>query len=274
MNKTAWALGTIMFILVLIIFFILGLSVGAGSQGSFTFTTDTISAWVAALATVTIAVLTIFLAKETWALRLMQLSQIEQIRKDSIKPSVNLFLKNAPIAFNFIDVHIVNNGMGVAQNIKFTFINKNNETQDVFDYLQEEYNKLTILKNGISSLGANENRLSYLFSFIELHKKFKEKALEYIAEVDIEFEDIEGQKYYSKSFLNFTEYKGVTELGGGDPIYKISTSLDKIQKDISHFASGHKKIKADVYTKEDRDKKREERDKKMDEIRQRQNESS
>lgn len=256
-NTSAWAFGSIMFLLIIAIFFILGLSVGAGSQGSIAFTNDTLSAWVSALATVCIAILTIFLAKETWVLRLIQLSQIEQIRKNAIKPSVNMHLKSAPVSYNFINVHIINNGAEVAQNITFKFTNKSEETQDVYDYLKEKFSKLVILSNGISSLGADEERTSFLFSFIELHQKFGDKALEYIAEVDIEFQDIEGTVYSSKSYFNFTEYKGITELGGGEPLYKISSTLAKIEKNIGHFASGFKKIKTDIYTSNDREKEQE-----------------
>lgn len=68
-NKSGWVFGTLMILIVLTIFFFMGLSVGLGSQGDLVLSSDTLSAWVSALATVCIAILTIFLAKETWALR-------------------------------------------------------------------------------------------------------------------------------------------------------------------------------------------------------------
>jgi len=255
-NKSFLVFGSIMLILVIVIFFIIGLSVGAGSQNPVAFTNDTMSAWVAALATVCIAILTIFLAKETWELRLIQLSQIEQIRKDSIKPSVNIYLKPSPSAFSSIDVHINNSGAGVAQNISFSFINKSKETQDIFDHLQTEFSKLVILNNGIWSLSAGEKRTSYLFSFIDLHEKFGDRALDYMAEIDIQFQDLEKKKYSSKSYFNFTEYKGIYGPDGGEPIYKISKTLEKMQKDIGSLITGSKKIKADIYTSSDRRKEK------------------
>lgn len=273
-NKSGWVFGAIMALIVLVIFFLIGLSVGAGSQGGITFSNDTLSAWVSALATVCIAILTIFLAKETWFLRNIQLSQIEQIRKNSIKPNIDLYLKSSPAAFSFIDVHIINNGTGSAQNVIFTFENKNIKETEVFDHVVSLFKKLNILKNGISSLGVNEKRLGFVLNFIELNKTHKDIIFEANIVVNIEYEDIEGDKYKSKTTMNFSEFLGLTELGGGDPLHKISTSLDKIQKDVGHFASGYKKIKTDVYTKDDRDKEREERDKQMDEIRARQNENS
>ena len=272
--KARWIVGSLSVLLMLPVVFILGMVVGINVEDSITLSQDTLSSWVSAFATVTIAVLTIVLAKETWGLRLIQLSQIEQIRKDSIKPSVNLFLKSSPAAFNFIDVHVVNNGPGTAQNVNFTFHNSSSVADDVYEYLINKINRLVILEKGISSLSAGEHRTSFLFSFIEMHKKFGDKALECIIEVDISFEDTEGSKYTSKSYFNFTEYKGVSELGGGDPLYKISSQLEKIQKDIGHFASGFKKLKTDVYTSDDRAKEREEWESRRTEQHSPKNESS
>ncbi|AGS40139.1 hypothetical protein CYCME_1824 [Cycloclasticus zancles 78-ME] len=236
----------------------MGLSVGLGSQGDLVLSSDTLSAWVSALATVCIAILTIFLAKETWALRQVQLSQIEQIRKDSIKPNVDIYLKSSHAGFNFMDVYIINNGFGVAQNIKFNFANKNSQAEDVFQELNKKYEKLSMLANGISSLGAGDKRSSFIFSFIELHASFGDRALEYQSEVDIRYQDNEGKDYVSRAYFNFSEYKGITELGDGDPLRKISRILEKIQKDIGHFSSGFKKLKADIYTSDDREREREE----------------
>lgn len=264
--KGRWIVGSLAVLLMLPVIFIVGLVVGINIADSITLSQDTLSSWVSAFATVTIAVLTIVLAKETWALRLIQLAQIEEIRKDSIKPSVNLYLKSSPAAFNFIDVHVVNNGPGTAQNIRFNFKNGSADAQDVYEYLLDELNKLVILQKGISSLSSGEHRTSYLFSFIDLHQKFGEKALEFIAEVEIAFEDTEGSEYWSRSYFNFTEYKGVSELGGGDPLYKISSQLEKIQKDIGHFASGFKRLRTDVYTSDDREKERERRERQRAEL--------
>ncbi|WP_156831308.1 hypothetical protein [Arhodomonas aquaeolei] len=272
--KGRWIVGSLSVLLMLPVVFIIGLVVGINIEDAISLSQDTMSSWVSAFATVTIAVLTIVLAKETWALRLIQLSQIEQIRKDTIKPSVNLFLKSSPAAFNFINLHVVNNGPGTAQNIRFRFINASPDTKDVFDYLLTELTKLVIMEKGISSLSSGEHRTSYVFSFIDLHEKFGEKALECITEVDITFEDTEGTKYQTRSFFNFTEYKGITELGGGDPLYKISSQLEKIQKEVGHFASGFKKLKTDVYTSADREKEREELERQWVEQQRIDNESS
>ncbi|MDP2141971.1 MAG: hypothetical protein Q8L20_14285 [Gammaproteobacteria bacterium] len=253
MGRSSWIFAGIMLLLLLVIAFVIGIAIGAGSQGEIIFTNDTLSAWVSALATVCIAVLTIFLAKETWALRQVQLTQIEAIRKDSIKPNVTLYLRKSSAGFNLPNVHILNNGKGGAQNIKFKFSNRNPDTADVYEHITEYFYKLSMIKNGISSLGPGESRISYIFSFFDLHGKLQDRALTYTAEIDIDYEDYEGMKFHSRVVLDFSEYNGVSEIGG-DAIEKMSSSLEKIQKDVSHFATGFKKLKTDVYTSEDREK--------------------
>ncbi len=251
-SQNRWVISSLLLIILLPIVFIIGIQVGISIEGSVSLSQDNLSSWVAALSTVVIAVLTIVLAKETWSLRLIQLSQIEEIRRSSIKPSIGLYLKQNPVGFNFIDVHIENNGSGIAQNVKFKFKNVNNSASDVFESLSKKISQLVILNDGISSLSSGEKRSSFLFSFIDLHSEFGDKALECIIEVDIKFKDIEGTKYSSKSLFNFAEYKGISQLGGGDSLRKISSHLEKMQKDIGHITSGFKKIKTDVYTRKDR----------------------
>ena len=109
-----------------------------------------------------------------------------------------------------------------------------------------------MIKSGISSLGPGESRVSYIFSFYDLHGKLNDRALTYSAGIDIDYEDYEGAKFHSHVVLDFSEYKGASEIGGGDALEKIATSLEKIQKDVSGFATGMKKLQSDIYTSEDR----------------------
>ena len=257
-EKGRWIILSITMLLFVPLVFVIGLIFGLNIQGTVSFSQDTLSAWVTAFATVSIAVLTIVLAKETWALRIIQLNHIDQIRKDAIKPSVDLYLKNSPASFNFFDVHISNSGPGAAQNIHFTFNNGNTDAKNVYEFLLERFHKLAILRSGISSLGSGEKRSSYLFSFIELQQKFLEKSFDCVINIDIAFEDIEGTKYKSKACLNFSEYKGISELGGGDPLYKLSSSLGKIEVTLAGLAKGYAghKMKVDVYDSTDRENER------------------
>jgi len=253
-EKALWVIGSIIVLMLLPIIFIIGLIVGINVDSSSSLTQDNLSSWVAAFATVVIAVLTIVLAKETWSLRNIQLSQIEHIRKDSIKPNIDIYLKSSPAAFSFIDVHIINNGTGSAQNVTFSFENKNTKDTEIFEYVVSLFTKLNILNNGISSLGVNEKRSGFVLNFIELNQKYKDVIFETNIVVNIGYEDIEGDKYISKTTMNFSEFLGITELGGGDPLYKIASNIEKLQKDFNGFSKGNSttKIKVDTYTAKDR----------------------
>lgn len=249
-------MGSLAVLLMLPLIFILGIILGINVEKEISLSQDNLSSWVSAFATVTIAILTIVLAKETWSLRLIQLSQIEQIRKDSIKPSVSLYLKSNPAGISFIDIHVKNSGVGTAQNIRFAFKNVSDKGLDeVYDNFRGKLNKLVILEKGISALGPGEHRSSFLLSFIEFHQKHGEKALDLNTEVEIAFEDIEGTPYQSKAYFNFAEYKGISGLGD-EPAHEIASHLKKIKEEIGHFASGFRKIKVDVYTSEDREEER------------------
>lgn len=103
------------------IVFIVGLVVGVNIDGHVSLSTDTLSAWISAVATVAIAVLTFVLAKETWYLRLAQIRQIDELKKESIRPSLELYILSASASFQLLNVHVENNGKGVARNVKFSF---------------------------------------------------------------------------------------------------------------------------------------------------------
>ena len=219
-----------MLLLALAIAFILGVSIGAGSQGEIKFISDTLSSWVAALATVCIAILTIILAKETWELRELQTRQIEQIRKASIKPSIDVSLKSSPAGLNFIDIHINNNGVGVARNIEFQIKNSNPNAADVYGYVEGKMGNLAMLSKGLSSLAAGDSRISFLFNAIKIAREYENK-FDYKAEVEATYEDIEGTEYKSHSSLAFGEFEGRSL--PDEALHKISQTLEKIESSIN-----------------------------------------
>ncbi len=248
-----------MAVLLLAMVLLIGVAIGAGSQGDLGFVGDSLSSWVSAIATAVIAVLTIVLAKETWALRKLQLEQIEQIRKDAIKPSIAIVLKDSPVGISFTNVHVVNNGSGPAQNIQFSFSNLNHDAQDVFDYVQEQIDEIAFLSSGVSSLAPGQERMSFLLSFIDLNSKFPEgHSFNFHCSVQISYEDLEGSEFESSTTFRFGELRGVSQLGT-DPDKKIADAVDKIQKDLRKVMTGFNRIRTDVYTSSDRERERQER---------------
>ena len=249
-----------------VVILLIGIAVGEGAHGNLGFSTDTLSSWVAALATTAIAILTVILAKETWALRRLQLDQIEQIRKDALKPAVSVALRSSRHGLSFMNVHISNKGAGIARNIRFRFVNCNPDAEDVFNSLQQHIEKLTILSEGISALAAGEELNSFLFSFIDLTGKYGDRSFQYFAEVHIDYEDIEGTKYTSVAHWKFREQEGITELGG-DPIVTLSDAVGKIEKSIDKLVTGWSRLEANIYTRDDRAQERKDREERFEQMR-------
>ena len=97
---------------------------------------------------------------------------------------------------------------------------------------------------------------------MELYGKFGDDTLEARFMVSIDFEDVEGFSYTSESTIDFAELKGVSEIGGGDPVYSMSDELKKIRTVLENFQSPHasKRMNVNVYDSGDRLKAKKQRD--------------
>lgn len=82
--------------------------------------------------------------------------------------------------------------------------------------------------------------------------------IESVLAIEISYGSTTGVKYKEQAIIDMSELKGEYQLGTPN-LYSIAKSLEKIQKDISHITSGYKKIGAQIYTAEDRQKEQEER---------------
>ena len=92
------------------IFLFTGIFIGSYIQGSTDLSGDSISSWVTAIATMVLACLTFVLAKETWYLRENQIKQLEELKRENIRPNVGIQLESSPAGVSFINVKISNLG--------------------------------------------------------------------------------------------------------------------------------------------------------------------
>ena len=254
-EKPLWIVFSLVGLLVVPVIFVIGLVIGININGVLNPTTDTLSSWVTAFATVAIAVLTFVLAKETWYLRLSQILQVEELRIESIRPSLEFYLLSAPASFQFMNVHIENNGKGAAKNVFFEFSGENgHKLNDHERMVVDKFFKLNILRNGMVSLGAGKQRTSFIFSFIDFSKELKEDAFSIRINVKMKYTDAENRIYASESVLDFSEFKGITEIGGGDPIYNLYKETEKIRL-IFEGAQGNmssKRLNVNAFSSQDR----------------------
>ncbi len=76
--------------------------------------------------------------------------------------------------------------------------------------------------------------------------------------VEISFADANGHLYSNKVTIDFSEYIGVVEVGGGDPSHKISKSLENIANWAESLTRGSsKRISVETYNAEEREKEKE-----------------
>lgn len=236
--------------------FIAGLILGTEFNSAIVLTSDSLSSWVGAIATVSIAVLTFILAKETWHLRISQIAQLTEIRKESMRPNVVVSLQPSMVSITFWDVIIQNLGKGIAKNVKFTF--KNTDESDATkenNHLVKVFSKLSLFENGCSSLGLGQTIKSFLLGFGDLERDVGEgNVFNQKIRLEIYFEDAEGAPYKNSLDIDFADIKGISTLGGAtDPIYSVFKEIEKLRKVFEPvFKSGNKRLKVDSYDTDDR----------------------
>lgn len=239
--------------------FILGMVAGSQIQLSAILTADSLSSWVSALATVAIAVLTFILAKETWYLREAQIEQVNSLRKENIRPSVSVTLKNSDISFNLMMINVSNLGKGIARDVNFKFIDKNGaEILKGENVIVDYFLELHIFSNGMHSLGINQQVDSFLFSFFRLKGKLEgDDIFTPFFKIVVSYTDVEGNDYSNELTIDFAELKGISEIGGGDPLHKIAGDLKKLREQFERMTnSSYKRLHVNTYTSKDREAER------------------
>lgn len=220
-----------------------------------TFPSDSLSSWVSAVATLAIAILTYVLACETWYLRKINMTQLEELKRENIRPDISFQFRHNPININIIDFQIKNFGKGIAKNISFSFFDSNDEEIKAGqNIIRDKLLALPIFSKGIKYLGINQDISSFLFNFISLKKELNNDIFNINFYIIINFEDIQGYKYENIFEIDFTQYKGISEMGDSKEFnsYKIAQSLEK----ISNAFSTHNKINVNIFDSKDREESR------------------
>lgn len=259
-EKPFWIVIALGALLLASMVFIVGLVFGLNIAGAMNLSPDSYSSWISAAATVAIAVLTCVLAKETWSLRIAQMKQVEEIRKEAVRPGVDLYLLSSPVAFQFMNVHVENNGKGVARDISFKF---KPEGKDEFTERErlvvDSLLKLNMLSNGISSLGSGKQRMSFAFSFLDISREAGDDMFDIRFKVEVSCSDVDGRPHIVDSVVDFAEYKGVSVIGGGDPTYQLYKETEKIRKVLEDAQRGMTSGRFNVNTFSSEDRENEER---------------
>lgn len=233
--------------------FIAGMIFGSQIQLSNILTADSMSSWVSAIATVSIALLTFVLAKETWYLREAQIQQLNELRRENIRPNVSLAFISNDVSINFKMAVVENLGKGIARNVKFSF----NDMDDIkleADPVVNEFLQIHIFSNGIASLGIGQRIESYVLATHEIKSKLPNNdifAPEF--KILIDFEDVEGNSYQNEIVISFKEFKGISLLGDRAPLQTMAQDLKKLRQQLERMtSSSNKRLHVNTYTSADR----------------------
>lgn len=230
--------------------FILGIVVGNEIQMSTVLSADSLSSWISAIATVAISVLTFILAKETWSLRLAQIAQVNEIRKENIRPNIGIQISSSRHALNLMNVKVSNKGRGIAKNIVFRFIDRNGKEFEKNNYVVDSFIRLNVFRNGMNTLGIDQEFNSFLFSFLDMG----DDIFETYFILEVKFSDVADNQYTNKYIFDFSEYKGVRDVGT-DPLCQMAKDLEKMQKFFAGL-SGNKRLNINSFDNEDRIKEK------------------
>ena len=195
------------------------------------------------LFTAVVAISTVAYAILTWSL----VSETKRMREVQTEPKIEITLKPLDFAINIVRLHVRNIGLGPARNVKFT--SSVASGGEGAENLVKEFNKANFLKAGLKYFGPGHEFDS---GYTQITKDFEAKIASVIT-YDIEYESVTGKRYSDQITIDVAELKGMNQLGTPN-LYAIAQSIKEIQKEFSHVVSGFKKIHADVYTAEDRNR--------------------
>lgn len=159
-------------------------------------------------ATVAIAILTMVLAIETWSMRNQQQRQIQQEVINSVRPLVVTELIEGRV-INDRTMVIKNLGKGIAFNVSFE-ISGEGVSPEAEEKIIDRISSHGFVKKGIKNLGIGQVIDSHVFLFPEIGTG----VLEAVFNIQVEFEDIYGNKYENKFVFDMSEYENTNRLGG------------------------------------------------------------
>lgn len=203
-----------------------------------------------------VTVATAVYAALTWKL----VTETRLMREVQTEPKLAVTLRSIDEAIHIVRLHFRNIGQGPALKVKFTpRVDVGNEISSA---LLEEFTKPNFFKTGLAYFGPGQERISM---YTQLHENHDAKLSTVLA-FDVEYESVTGKKYRDTLMVDLSEYKGTHQLGKPH-LYSLAQSLEKLQKDFERLAGGGKRLKADVYTAEDRARERAEHEERIAEQR-------
>lgn len=195
---------------------------------------------VVTISTVVYAILTGLLVAET-----------RRMRQAQTEPRVEVIIKSREEWISLIHVYVRNVGLGPAYDITFEISAEAGE--EGAKALIENFTRAQFFNTGLRYLGPGQEVVS---DHSQMTEKFESK-IESVLIFVVRYKGSTGKNYMNRYRIDLSEFKGRTQIGKPH-LYAIAQHLEKIQQDFSRIATGFNRIKADVYSSEDREKEEKE----------------
>jgi hypothetical protein len=193
------------------------------------------------LFTAVVTVATAVYAALTWVL----VKETRMMREVQTEPKLQVTVSSFDFAIHIVRLHVRNVGLGPALNV--TFKPKVLAGGQSAEKLLAEFTDVNFFSVGLKHFGPGQERVSGYTQLTEDH----DGKMASVLAIDVTYSSATGKSYSDSLVVDISELKGSYQLGKPH-IYAISQSLEKMQKDIHHLTTGFHRIKANIYTSEDR----------------------
>ena len=197
------------------------------------------------LFTAVVTIATAFYAALTWVL----VKETRMMREVQTEPKLQVTVSSFDFAIHIVRLHIRNIGLGPALNVAFT--PKVLSGGLSAEKLLAEFTDVNFFSVGLKHFGPGQERVS---AYTQLTEDNDGKLASMLA-IEVVYSSTTGKRYSDVLVVDMSELKGGYQLGKPHA-YAIAQSLEKIQNDMHHLSTGAHRIKANVYTSEDRAKER------------------
>jgi len=171
------------------------------------------------------------------------------MREVQTEPKLQVTVSSLGFAIHIVRLYVRNVGLGPALNV--TFKPKVLAGGQSAEKLLAEFVDVNFFSIGLKHFGPGQERVS---AYTQLTEDRDGKMASVLA-IDVTYRSATGKRYSDSLVVDMSELKGDYQLGKPHA-YAIAQSLEKMQKDIHHLTTGFHRIKANIYTSEDREEER------------------
>ncbi|HSB96590.1 MAG TPA: hypothetical protein VLC91_09085 [Spongiibacteraceae bacterium] len=202
---------------------------------------NTNSGALTVLFTAVVTIATAVYAALTWVL----VKETRMMREVQTEPKLQVTVNSFDFAIHIVRLHIRNVGLGPALNVSFKpRVLSGGQSAE---RLLIEFTDVNFFSVGLKHFGPGQERVSAYTQLTEDH----DGKMTAVLAIDVTYCSATGKTYSDSLVVDMSELRGGYQLGKPH-VYAIAQSLESIQKDIHHLSTGFHRIKADIYTSEDR----------------------